>query len=58
MPEQEVTEVRGGPILWLVVGVLGLLGLTAAAWLAFGVAAGLATGSVGLLVAAVDGLRG
>ena len=42
---------------WTAVGVVGLLCLVAAAWLAFGLAAGLAAAGLGLVLAGIDGRR-
>lgn len=44
-------------MLWTVLGAAGLACLIAAAWLAFGMAAGLGAAGVALLFAAVDGRR-
>ena len=44
-------------MLWTALAVAGLCLLVAAAWLAFGLAAGLAVAGLGLLLIAWDGAR-
>lgn len=45
-------------MVWTVLGMLGLLCLVAAAFVALGLAAGLAMAGVALLFVAIDGRRG
>lgn len=45
-------------MVWTVVGVVGIACLVAAALIAWGVPAALATAGLALLLAAVDGRRG
>ena len=44
-------------MVWTILGMLGIACIVAAAVLAFGLAAGLATAGMALLLAAIDGRR-